>query len=948
MSKYRLNNRQLFLLFSLFFISSLLLVTCIILQQSQLIKLKENTTINRLEKLTPILQEQAKPVNTASALLNTSISSTPKWNKKSAQEFCNKLTRIFSAKIEILILDNQQQILAKNAIDSTGAALLQPLMNDFYLNHFKSSPHFNQKSTEFLTKYFANTIDREVLPNFINTLTCRYKGQSGLALFAILVPQTLKKSIRKKFALLEPREKLNKQFRGSIFAFIPHKNFDNPEFLNIAFKQAYETEADKIFFGNRKSLIKNISQDIGHNEANTFKNKSTEHLQGIIKDKSGNYNCFAHIEIPHQNNVSGKHFLFFRFRHETPGHKIIFIALLFLAGNNFFLFKVLKNSWQNKSSLSFKLTRKFVFLAVLACLIPILGLFYQNYLRLQLEQASLKRRKFSELNEKISKVEINNRTEISELTTAIRRFNSLLKANESIDPEKLQNAAYGLKKHSVLQVYVAAENGKIYNFNTKKDWHTQDAKTGTMLVKALIRFIQKNLKFSPGKQSEKQKVKEGLLVETAADAMGVKTLYKLAIKHFELVPFKLIHGAVWACVTMQRDNNKKPSRLLMYIVNRRLFNEKQIEIFQQAQPQIQPELYFMHRGFSMVEKICPARLEKEVEFQSILKSINNTGGFINLELKLDKKNILVSARRLKNMDWSCLALTPMPESSWYSNLVILSLAAVVGYLITLIIMLANRIRNFFLKPVLELTNNANKIAQGDYNIELNYRQKDEIGNLAVNMQEMANDLKEKEFLQRFLSDIAKEAISGKKSTRATRIEATVLFSDIRSFTTLSEKYPPQEIAEMLNNYMTLMETVIEKHSGSIEKFIGDAIMAVFLPEIGLKHPGLRAIEAGIEMIETLKEFNSEREKNNQFKIKNGIGIASGELLMGTMGNLKGRRDYTVTGSTVNKAEEMEKLSKLASPIPLVFCHETANKAARNNYEFQELSTDKAFKAFHLL
>jgi class 3 adenylate cyclase len=216
------------------------------------------------------------------------------------------------------------------------------------------------------------------------------------------------------------------------------------------------------------------------------------------------------------------------------------------------------------------------------------------------------------------------------------------------------------------------------------------------------------------------------------------------------------------------------------------------------------------------------------------------------------------------------------------------------------------------------------------------------------MQEMANDLKEKEFLQRFLSDIAKEAISGKKSTRATRIEATVLFSDIRSFTTLSEKYPPQEIAEMLNNYMTLMETVIEKHSGSIEKFIGDAIMAVFLPEIGLKHPGLRAIEAGIEMIETLKEFNSEREKNNQFKIKNGIGIASGELLMGTMGNLKGRRDYTVTGSTVNKAEEMEKLSKLASPIPLVFCHETANKAARNNYEFQELSTDKAFKAFHLL
>ena len=948
MKKYSLKKKHLFLLPGLFFIISLLLLFCIILQQNQLKKLKENATINRFEKLIPVIQEQSKPFNTASAYIKKSIIATKSWSSTSAKKFCNKLTQAFSKKIEILILDNQHQILATNALPSTDTTLLRSFMQDFYLNHFKSSPHFNQKSMEFITKYFDNTVDREVLPNFINTLTCRYKGRSGLALFAILVPQTSKKSIKKKFALLEPREKLHKQFRGSIFAFIPHEHFEKPEFLNVIFNQAYETEAKQIFFGNRQNLIKKISSKIDQQVANTFQQRSSKQLQGIIKDKNDNYNCFAHIETPRRNRNTGKHFLFFRFQNNAQGNKIIFAALLFLCGNNLILFKILKNTWQNKSSFDFKLTRKFVLLAFIACITPILGLFYQNHLRLQLEQTSLKRKIFAELDEKVSKVEINNRTEISALTTAIRKFNHLLNANEPVNPEKLQNAAYQLREHSVLQVYVATENGKIYNFDTKKDWNTEDSRTGTMLVKALIRFIQKNLKFKLSKQSEKQKVKEGLLIETAADAMGVKTLYRLAIKHFELVPFKLIHGAVWACVTMQRDQSNTPSRLVMYIVNRRLFNENQIEHFQQSQSQTNPKLYFMHRGFGIVEKMCPAKIEKQIEFQSILKSINGTGGSINIDLKLGAKNLLISARRLKDMDWSCLAITQMPESNWYNNVIILSLAAVTAYLIILIILLANSIRSFFLEPVINLTTNAGKIAEGDYNIKISHQQHDEIGKLALNMQQMANDLKEKEFLQRFLSDIARDAISGKQSTRATRIEGTVLFSDIRSFTTLSEKYPPQEIAEMLNNYMTLMETVIDKHSGSIEKFIGDAIMAVFLPKIGLKHPAVRAIEAGLEMIEALQEFNYEREKNNHFRVKNGIGIASGELLMGTMGNLKGRRDYTVTGSTVNKAEEMEKLTKLTGPIPLVFCHKTAKEAIRHNYKFEELITDKTFKAFKLL
>jgi adenylate cyclase len=159
----------------------------------------------------------------------------------------------------------------------------------------------------------------------------------------------------------------------------------------------------------------------------------------------------------------------------------------------------------------------------------------------------------------------------------------------------------------------------------------------------------------------------------------------------------------------------------------------------------------------------------------------------------------------------------------------------------------------------------------------------------------------------------------------------VLFSDIRSFTTLTEQYAPEEIVEMLNDYMTEMEAVIERHSGSIEKYIGDAIMAVFLPELGRAAPPQRAAEAAVEMGLALHAFNRKRAQAGRFVVKNGVGIATGELLMGSMGNLQGQQRYTVTGATVNLAAEMEKVSKQAAAMPIVMCPTTAGAVAVSGF-----------------
>jgi adenylate cyclase len=135
---------------------------------------------------------------------------------------------------------------------------------------------------------------------------------------------------------------------------------------------------------------------------------------------------------------------------------------------------------------------------------------------------------------------------------------------------------------------------------------------------------------------------------------------------------------------------------------------------------------------------------------------------------------------------------------------------------------------------------------------------------------------------------------------AQRVDLTILFSDIRGFTSFSEQMAPEELLSFLNEYLSYMNPCIHHAGGFIDKFIGDAIMALFDESDHSQHAG----EAALEMILALAQFNQKR-KNH---IKMGIGIHRGVVMMGTVGTNQ-RMDSTVIGDVVNVASRLEGLSK---------------------------------------
>ena len=157
-------------------------------------------------------------------------------------------------------------------------------------------------------------------------------------------------------------------------------------------------------------------------------------------------------------------------------------------------------------------------------------------------------------------------------------------------------------------------------------------------------------------------------------------------------------------------------------------------------------------------------------------------------------------------------------------------------------------------------------------------------------------------MKRILQNIDNLGLGGKKSV------VTVLFSDIRGFTSMSENMTAQEVSELLNEYFSEMEPIVTKYNGIINKFIGDAVMAVFGEPINDENHPLNAVKCGIEMLDKVQELHKKWEKEGKPLIEIGIGINTGEVFVGNIGSEK-RMEYTVIGDTVNLASRLESYNK---------------------------------------
>lgn len=148
------------------------------------------------------------------------------------------------------------------------------------------------------------------------------------------------------------------------------------------------------------------------------------------------------------------------------------------------------------------------------------------------------------------------------------------------------------------------------------------------------------------------------------------------------------------------------------------------------------------------------------------------------------------------------------------------------------------------------------------------------------------------------------------------IEATVFFSDIKDFTSISEKLTPQEIVRHLNEYFSLCSDVIMKYSGMIDKYSGDSVMAVFGAPVQRENHALDACLCALEIIERLKEFNINNQASGAPQFYTRIGIHTGRMVIGNIGT-EYHLDYTVIGDTVNLASRLESSNKIYNTAILI-------------------------------
>jgi len=139
-------------------------------------------------------------------------------------------------------------------------------------------------------------------------------------------------------------------------------------------------------------------------------------------------------------------------------------------------------------------------------------------------------------------------------------------------------------------------------------------------------------------------------------------------------------------------------------------------------------------------------------------------------------------------------------------------------------------------------------------------------------------------------------------------KATVLFSDIRGFTALSEKLSVEELCEMLNvHYFSPLDAIICGHNGTLDKHVGDNIMGVFGAPLTFEDDAVRAVVCAVEMMDEIEKINSDLSETRQ-KISIGIGISTGEVMAGIFGSSR-KKEYTVMGATVNVAARLESLAR---------------------------------------
>ena len=242
------------------------------------------------------------------------------------------------------------------------------------------------------------------------------------------------------------------------------------------------------------------------------------------------------------------------------------------------------------------------------------------------------------------------------------------------------------------------------------------------------------------------------------------------------------------------------------------------------------------------------------------------------------------------------------------------------------------VSNHVVQPILELRNAAQKVSAGNLDVRIDLPRADEFGPLIDEFNEMVNGLRaRRELRARFGLHVGRRTaeliLAQDPGQSGSEQDITVMFCDIRNFTARCSVTPANEVVPLLNRFLSVMVEVVEdRHGGTVNKFLGDGFMALF----GIGEPdrdgcshAQSAVQAGLDMIDRLRDLNAELSQGGLPELGIGIGIHSGCAIVGSMGS-SDRLEYTAIGNTVNVASRVEGLTKKVGH-PLLVTTATASR-----------------------
>ncbi|MBX3721920.1 MAG: adenylate/guanylate cyclase domain-containing protein [Turneriella sp.] len=257
---------------------------------------------------------------------------------------------------------------------------------------------------------------------------------------------------------------------------------------------------------------------------------------------------------------------------------------------------------------------------------------------------------------------------------------------------------------------------------------------------------------------------------------------------------------------------------------------------------------------------------------------------------------------------SIQSLVPVAERPSYAT----SMGLVIGLILLGFFMSALLARSLR-RPLGRMRNAAEAIERGEYSVQLPVDTTDEVGDLAFSINKMAHGLAEKEKIKESFGRAVDPRVrdyllaSGGEMGGA-EVEATILFSDIRGFTSFSESHSAPEVVAWLNTYFERMAECVREHGGIVNKYVGDAILAVFNAPLPLADHTQAAVRCALAMLTRLGQLNAELRTQGIPEVNIGIGLHTGTVVAGNIGS-RDRQEFTVIGDTVNTASRIEGLCK---------------------------------------